>query len=48
MEYPMREVTRYSVTFKESLLAKALAPNAPHAVELAKEFNIPSRSASRG
>ena len=37
----MREVTRYSVTFKESLLAKALAPNAPHAVELAKEFNIP-------
>lgn len=37
----MRQVTQYSSTFKKSLLAKALAPNAPGAVELAKEFNIP-------
>jgi len=37
----MRQVTRYSAALKESLLAKALAPNAPRVVELAKEFNIP-------
>ena len=33
--------SRYSAELKESMLAKALAPNAPSAVSLAKEFNIP-------
>ena len=37
----MRKVTRYHDTFKESVLAKILAPNGPRPVELAKELNIP-------
>jgi transposase-like protein len=37
----MRQVTKYPAKVKASVLAKALAPNAPSAVELAKEFNIP-------
>jgi transposase-like protein len=37
----MRQVTRYSAAIKASVLAKALAPNAPGVVELANEFNIP-------
>lgn len=37
----MRKVTSYPESIKESLLAKALAPNAPSVVTLAKEFNIP-------
>ena len=37
----MRKVTRYPVELRENLIAKALAPNAPSIVELAKEFNIP-------
>lgn len=37
----MRQVTRYSAELKENLIAKALAPNGPSIVELAKEFNIP-------
>lgn len=37
----MRQVTKYPAKIKASVLAKALAPNAPSAVELAKEFNIP-------
>ena len=41
MEPLMRQVTRYSATFKASLLAQALAPNAPNPVELAEKFNIP-------
>jgi transposase len=41
MEHLMRQVTQYSSTFKQSLLVKALTPNGPSAVELAKEFNIP-------
>lgn len=41
MESPLKQVTQYSSTFKNSLIAKALAPNAPGTVELAKEFNIP-------
>jgi len=37
----MRQVTIYPAKIKASVLAKALAPNAPSRVELAKEFNIP-------
>jgi transposase len=37
----MRQVTTYPAKVKASVLAKALAPNGPSAVELAKEFNIP-------
>jgi transposase-like protein len=37
----MRQVTRYPTEIKASVLTKALAPNAPSVVELAKEFNIP-------
>lgn len=37
----MRQVTIYPAKVKASVLAKALAPNAPSVVELAKEFNIP-------
>lgn len=37
----MRKTTIYSAQVKASVLAKALAPNAPSVVELAKEFNIP-------
>lgn len=37
----MRNVTTYPAQIKASVLAKALAPNAPSIVELAKEFNIP-------
>jgi transposase len=37
----MRTVTTYPAKIKASVLAKALAPNAPSIVELAKEFNIP-------
>jgi transposase len=37
----MRQVTTYPARIKASVLAKALAPNAPSVVELAKEFNIP-------
>ena len=37
----MRKTTIYSAQVKASILAKALAPNAPSVVELAKEFNIP-------
>jgi transposase len=37
----MRNVTTYPAKIKASVLAKALAPNAPSIVELAKEFNIP-------
>ncbi|HEX4045016.1 MAG TPA: transposase [Gammaproteobacteria bacterium] len=37
----MRQVTRYPAEIKASVLTKALAPNAPSVVELAKEFNIP-------
>jgi len=38
----MRKKTTYPALFKESILAKLLAPNGPSAVELSKEFNIPS------
>ena len=37
----MRQVIKYPAKVKASVLAKALAPNAPSIVELAKEFNIP-------
>ena len=37
----MRQVTRYSTQFKENILAKALASNAPSPVKLAQEANIP-------
>ena len=37
----MRQITQYSAAIKANVLAKALAPNAPSVVELAKEFNIP-------
>lgn len=37
----MRKVTSYSKAIKATVLAKAMAPNAPRVVELAKEFNIP-------
>jgi transposase len=37
----MRQVTKYTDAIKASVLSKALAPNAPGVVELAKEFNIP-------
>lgn len=37
----MRQVTRYSEAIKASVLAKAMALNAPGVVELANEFNIP-------
>lgn len=36
----MRQKTNYSEAIKASVLAKALAPNAPGVVELAKKFNI--------
>ena len=41
MEIPMRRQVKYPAEIKASILAKALAPNAPSVVELAKEFNIP-------
>lgn len=37
----MRQVTKYTESIKASVLSKALAPNAPGVIELAKEFNIP-------
>ena len=37
----MRQVTKYTDAIKASVLSKALAPNAPSVIELAKEFNIP-------
>jgi transposase len=37
----MRQVTKYTNAIKASVLTKALAPNAPGVIELAKEFNIP-------
>jgi transposase len=37
----MRNVTTYPAQLKASVLAKALTPNGPSIVELAKEFNIP-------
>jgi len=37
----MRQVTKYTDSIKASVLSKALAPNAPSVIELAKEFNIP-------
>lgn len=37
----MNRPTRYPASVKGSLIAKALAPNAPSVVELAKEHNIP-------
>lgn len=37
----MRKVTRYTAAIKASVLSKAFAPNPPHVVELAQEFNIP-------
>jgi transposase-like protein len=37
----MRQVTKYTEAIKASVLSKALAPNAPGVIELAKEFNIP-------
>ena len=36
----MRQVTKYTDAIKASVLSKALAPNAPGVIELAKEFNI--------
>jgi transposase-like protein len=41
MEHKLNQPTRYPASVKESLIAKALAPNAPSVVELAKEHNIP-------
>ena len=41
MELTMRKRTQYSHEVKEKLLAKALAPNAPSVIELAKRANIP-------
>ena len=38
----MRQVTKYTDAIKASVLSKALAPNAPREIDLAKEFNIPS------
>lgn len=38
----MRKCTQYSTEFKEKLLAKALSPNAPRVVELARRAGIPS------
>jgi exonuclease VII large subunit len=37
----MRKITKYTDAIKASVLSKALAPNAPGVIELAKEFNIP-------
>ena len=37
----MRQVAKYTEAIKASVLTKALAPNAPGVIELAKEFNIP-------
>lgn len=37
----MRKCTYYSPEFKETLLAKAFAPNAPSHVELARQAGIP-------
>lgn len=37
----MRQVTKYTDAIKASVLSKALSPNAPGVIELAKEFNIP-------
>ena len=37
----MRHITKYTESIKASVLSKALAPNAPGVIELAKEFNIP-------
>jgi transposase len=37
----MRQATKYTDAIKASVLSKALAPNAPGVIELAKEFNIP-------
>ena len=41
LEFLMRQVTKYTDAIKASVLSKALAPNAPGVIELAKEFNIP-------
>ena len=40
LEFLMRQVTKYTDAIKASVLSKALAPNAPGVIELAKEFNI--------
>jgi transposase len=37
----MRKCTQYSKEFKEKMLAKVLSPNAPSAIELAKESGVP-------
>ncbi len=36
----MKQVTKYTDAIKATVLSKALAPNAPNVIELAKEFNI--------
>jgi transposase len=41
MEPYMRKCSEYSAEFKEKLLAKALSPNAPPIIELARKSNIP-------
>ena len=41
MRFIMRQITKYTDAIKSSVLAKALAPNGPSVIELAKEFNIP-------
>lgn len=41
MRFFMKRNIKYSESVRSSVLAKALAPNAPSVVELAKEFNIP-------
>ncbi len=37
----MRQVTKYSEAIKASVLTKALAPNAPGVIELAKNLIYP-------
>ena len=44
MEFYMRKRCQYSAEFKENLLTKALAPNAPSVVELANRAGIPSET----
>ena len=41
LEFLMRQVTKYTDAIKATVLSKALAPNAPGVIELAKEFKIP-------
>lgn len=42
MRFLMRKITKYTDSIKSSVLSKALAPNGPSVIELAKEFNIPN------